>query len=86
MEKFVGSKWRCVGSHTEYDIWGNSKKVAEFRMTSSYLRYLKQKQEEKELKELMILKNKLEYQYKTYGEVDELDYNLYMRWMEKRVS
>ena len=86
MEKFVGIKWRCVGSHTEYDIWENAKEVNDFRMTPHYLEYLKQKQEEKELKELMILKNKLEYQYKTYGEVDELDYNLYMRWMEKRVS
>lgn len=83
MEKFVGSKWRCVGSHTEYDIWGYAKEVSDFRMTSSYLKYLKQKQEEKELNELKVLKNKLDYQYKTYGEVDDLDYNLYVRLIGK---
>ena len=34
------------------------------------------------LSELSVLENKLDWQFKTYGEVDELDYNLYVRLKE----
>ena len=44
---------------------------------------LQKKQRDKKLKEIRLLKGKLDYQYKTYGEVDELEYNLYVRLIGK---
>lgn len=48
-------------------------------MNKTLYNQLQKKQREKKLKEIRVLKSKLDYQYETYGEVDELDYNFYAR-------
>lgn len=72
-------KYRYVGDTEYYDCWGYKQVKKEFIPTKQYMEYLKQKQLEKELFELKVMKEKLEYQYKTYGEVDKLDFDNYIR-------
>lgn len=78
MEKFTGKKFFCVAEHQVRDesAWWEEKYTnkAEFMMTSTYRDYLKAKRKKEKEDELRILKAKLEYQYKTYGEVDPIDY------------
>jgi hypothetical protein len=38
------------------------------------------------LSKLIVLENKLDWQFKTYEEVEELDYNLYVRLKEKELD
>lgn len=82
MEKFEGQKFFCVAEHQVRDesVWWEEKYVnkAEFMMTSTYRKYLKEKRKEKQKTELGMLKARLEYQYKTYGEVDPIDFSEYM--------
>ena len=78
MEKFVGKKFYCDHEYLERDdsVWWeekyNTKKA--FQMTTSYRNYLKEKRKKEKDEALRILKAKLDYQYKTYGEVDPIDY------------
>lgn len=52
--------------------------VAEFVMTRGYKNFLKEKRKKEKEQELSILKSKLEYQYKKYGEVDDIDFHEYL--------
>lgn len=81
MVEFNGKKFRPTGNQVQagYDVWGcRPIYKEEFKMTSSYMKYLAEKEQERKRLELQALKSKLEYQMKTYGEVDDIDYNNYM--------
>lgn len=81
MKNFEGTKFRPTGNVVQcgYDVW-NCQRIYkdEFVPTRSYLKYLDEKQKEKDELELFSLKSKLDYQMKTFGEVDDVDYNNYM--------
>ena len=76
---FEGKKWRRPDEFKEkIDIFGNITEVPIFRMSEQYKNYLTEREQLKKQQELLVLKNKLDYQMSTYGEVDEVDYNLYI--------
>ncbi len=82
MQDFTGSKWRCTGTKKVLNTeqWWQPRYVekAEYRMTRSYLEYLKNKRVIELKQELAVMRTKLEYQQRTYGEVDEIDFNEYV--------
>lgn len=82
MEKFTGAKFYCADEVEVKDnsVWWEEKYTTKkiFKMTSTYREYLKEKRKKENEDELRILKAKLDYQYKTYGEVDPIDYSEYI--------
>lgn len=74
MNSYNGSKFRFVESYFVYDEYGYKVEKKKFIPTSGYMKYLKEKEEMAKKREIEILKHSLEYQYKTYGEVDKYDY------------
>ena len=72
MKEFQGKKWR-------YDESTDS-----FRMTSSYIKFLKERELEKSEFELRVLKESLEYQQKTYGEVDKIQFDYFVSLVTKQ--
>ena len=82
MEKFTGKKFYCDQELLKRDesVWWEEQYVTKkvFRMTTTYRDYLKEKRKKEKEDELRILRAKLEYQYKTYGEVDPIDYAEFM--------
>ena len=52
-------------------------------MTKQYVEYCRKREEEKRQKEITILKHSLEYQMKTYGEVDKYDYQRYISMIQE---
>lgn len=79
--KFEGSKWRNSGIKLvpNQDPWMGDTyiKKPDFRMTYTYVKYLKEKRLATLEDELSILKNRLDYEYRTFGEVDEVDFQEY---------
>lgn len=77
-KEFEGKKWRCIDVKLvrNEDVWWRDEYLErkEFAMTSTYSKYLKEKRKQEKLKYLEILKSKLNYQMKTYGEVDQIDF------------
>ena len=81
---YQGKKFHYVGSHEEWryspDANGFEKKeVKDFELSWGYKKYLQEKREREKKEKIMILRSKLEYQMKKYGEVDELDYQEFIR-------
>jgi len=72
LKEFQGKKWR-------YDESTDS-----FRMTSSYIKFLKERELEKSEFELRVLKESLEYQQKTYGEVDKIQFDYFVSLVTKQ--
>lgn len=74
-------KFRPTGNVTQcgYDVW-NCQPIYkdEFVPTRAYMKYLAEKEQQKKQLEMDALKSKLDYQQKTYGEVDSVDYAAYM--------
>lgn len=62
-----------------YDIYGQPIYKKQFYMTKSYRKYLCDKEDEAQRLEVIKLKEKLAYQYATYHEVDEVDYQRFIR-------
>lgn len=83
MNDFYGKKFFCSGTTIVYDEFGTMQEKAEFRMTRSYLKYLREKEQKQLELEVLALKSKLEYQYKTYGSVDDLDYKNFLKLYNK---
>lgn len=54
-----------------------------FKMTKSYINYLNEKKRKEIENELIVMKNKLDYQYKKYGEIDEIDFQEYQYKLAK---
>ena len=74
-------KFRPTGNYVKvgYDVW-ECKDIyrEEFIPTRAYVKWLKEQAEIKQQRAQDALKSKLEYQMKTYGEVDPVDYASYM--------
>ena len=83
---YEGKKFRCTGEVEYYDDLGFKRTKATFAMTKSYAMYLREKHAEEERMELVKLKHKLDYQRKTYGEVDKYDFDEYMRLIQQSYS
>lgn len=78
IEEFKSKKWRCAGEKQVRNEIGDFETKPDFRMTKQYVNYCKQRQELAEKFDLQVLRNKLQYQKDHYGEVDPVDYQLYV--------
>lgn len=78
MTDFCDKKFRPCGDKIVYDEYGNAKEKTVFMPTSAYIKYLKEKRQEAKEQEIKTLRAKLEYQYKTYGEVDQIELNYFL--------
>lgn len=84
---FEGKKWRRPTEYTiKVDCFDYETKTPVFKMTKAYAKYLTEKEKLKKQHELLVLKNKLDYQMSTYNEVDEVDYNLYVHLLTESMS
>lgn len=79
---FIGSKFYCSGTKMVRDNWDNLVEKPTFRMTKEYSKYLKAKELEKKNFEIRQLKAKLDYQFRTYGEVEYIDVKRYIHLLE----
>ena len=79
---YEGSKWQYAGVNEycdknktihKYNDYGFKVTENVFKMTPGYKKYLANKNAYEEYKDFQILKNKIEYQMKHYGEADEYD-------------
>lgn len=86
MMQFTGQKFFAIEGDTTtvYDIYGNKTEKQNFRMTRKYLAYLKEKAEHEAKMEVIKLREKLEYEFKTYGEVDNIDYQRFLQLVAER--
>lgn len=80
---FTGAKFRCTGTITKYDEWNQPQQVKTFEMTRNYIAYLQEKEEYENRLKLQTLKDKIEYQIKTYGSADKLEVDLYIALVQK---
>ena len=84
IEEYTKRKFRDSGvTETYYDEIGFKRERPIFYMTLAYKKYLREKAEKEKQFEITVLKNKLEYQMKHYGEVDKYDYNEYVRLVQQ---
>ena len=83
---YNGKKFYCKGEISYKDEWGAIRTKPNFIMTRAYKKFLREKREHEEHMEIVILKHKIEYQLKTYGEVDEYDLAEYMRAIQSSYS
>lgn len=83
--QYQGSKFRPLGqTRVEYTIYGEKVEKEIFIPTKGYLKWLDEQEKEKEAKEFIQLKEKLQYQQKTYGEVDEVDLLRFRQLLNKQ--
>lgn len=79
--KFEGIKWRDCGmkSIPNPDPWMGDTYIekVDFRMTYTYIKYLKGKKLATLEDEISIFKNRLDYEYRNFGEVDDIDFQEY---------
>lgn len=79
--KFQGHKWVDVGTKLvpNQDPWVGDTYIekTDFRMTRKYVKYLKEKKLVTLEDEVSILKNRLDYEYRNFGEVDDIDFQEY---------
>lgn len=81
---YQGKKFHYIGSHLEWKFDEDKKdfekkEVRDFELSWGYRKYLAKKREKEKQEKIMALRHKLDYQMKTYGEVDELDYQEFIR-------
>ena len=86
INNYDGAKFRYVGTEEYYDDLGFKQTRPKFKMTRSYLEYLADKNAQEAKMDMVTLKNKLEYQQKTYGEVDPYDLNEYIRLVKAQYA
>lgn len=78
MTTYTGSKFRPTGeTYTTTNRYGETIVRDKFAPTTGYLKWLEEQKQEKKDSEIKLLRTKLQYQFDTYGEVDELDFNEY---------
>ena len=79
---YDGKKFYCarVKKVRNEEVWWQDEYVEkkEFRMTMQYRKFLEAKRKKELGEALMIMREKLEWQKKTYGEVDEIDLQEYL--------
>ena len=80
-QKFDGIKWRECGikSIPNPDPWMGDTYIekVDYRMTYTYIKYLKGKKLATLEDEISIFKNRLDYEYRNFGEVDDIDFQEY---------
>lgn len=86
MIQFTGQKFFAIEGDTTtvYDIYGNKTEKQNFRMTRKYSAYLQEKAEHEAKMEVIKLREKLEHEFKTYGEVDDIDYQRFLQLVAER--
>ena len=79
--KFDRIKWRECGmkSIPNPDPWMGDTYIekVDYRMTYTYIKYLKGKKLATLEDEISIFKNRLDYEYRNFGEVDDIDFQEY---------
>lgn len=84
-EQYQGKKFRPTNKFKiEYTIYGEKVKKEIFVPTNGYLKWLDEQEKERKAKEFTQLKEKLQYQQKTYGEVDEVDLLRFRQLLSKQ--
>ena len=83
MLEYQGSKFRPLETIISYNEWGERVEKTKFIPTKSYMKWLKEREEEKRQREITILRDSLEYQMKTYGEIDKYDYQRYISMIQQ---
>lgn len=83
-EIYQGTKFRWIGVKNTYTIYGEKVEKDIFVPSKDYVDFLKEQQEQQEKMEFEKLKQKLEFEYKTYGEVDDVDYNRFLELSKKQ--
>lgn len=89
---YNGAKYHYIGSVTVVDSMAKSlgypptmyiktKKV--FCKTKGYSKYLEARRIEEIRREAKAMKARLDYEYKTYGEVDRIDFEYYVSYITK---
>ena len=82
---YDGHKWLPPKAvKIEYTIYGEKIEKPIFHMTDAYAAYLKKKDAYETEMEFQKLKEKVLYQQKTYGEVDEVDANRFYQLLRLR--
>lgn len=75
---YQGAKFRPTGeTYTTTNRYGETVVREKFVPTSAYMEWLEEQKQQKKEEELALLKAKLQHQFETYGEVDELDFQEY---------
>lgn len=78
MSTYSGTKFRPTGeTYTTTNRYGETVVRDKFVPTSAYMKWLAEQKEQRKQEEIDLLKAKLQHQYETYGEVDEIDFNEY---------
>lgn len=79
--EFQGMKWIDCGTKLvpNKDPWVGDTYIekCDFRMSRTYIKYLKGKKLATLENDLSILKNRLDYEYRNFGEVDDIDFQEY---------
>jgi hypothetical protein len=85
---YSGSRFRPDKGNIKvtHDAFGFATEKQVFIPTSSYVEYLRDKERAMKQHELNVLKNKLDYQYATYKEVDKVDYDQYIHLLVQMQS
>ena len=90
MEKYNKSKYYLKDSKMVRDeeVWWDEKYKIErnFQMTKGYSKYLHDKRIEEHEHNLKVMRHKLEYQMKIYGEVDQIDYQEFIYELNRVVD
>lgn len=81
--EYEGSKYHVKKITRSIDNWGNVSYKKEVEPSWGYSRYLKEKREYERECKLKVMREKLEYQMRTYGEVDEIDFNEYVNELNR---
>lgn len=88
MGNYEGKKFYLSGIKKvkNYNIWQYDECVdkKEFKMTKGYKEYLAEKKRKEREEYIVVLRDKLNYQMKKYGEVDELDYQEFVRLINQK--
>lgn len=80
IKPFTGKhKFRHIGEKERIDEWGNKYIQHCFVPTQQYMKYLREREEQKRKFEITKLKAKLDYEFATTGDVDDVDYQRYCK-------
>lgn len=82
-EIYSGGKFRFFGTETTYTIYGEKVEKDIFIPTKGYLKFLDEQRKQEERKNFEKLKQKLIYQYQQFGEVDEVELELFNQLLKK---
>ena len=88
--KYEFSKWRVDATYIDLDrktyyedLREEYVEKAHFVMTKGYKKYLYERRKAFDELDLQVAKSKLEYQMKTYGQVDDIDFQEYLYLAKK---